>query len=84
MPERYIIGAEPMPKWAQKVLQPYRKTDGTVGYEFYGKYATKELSAGDELVDNGDWIDVRRAVKLYDEGKRVFATGQKAEHHDSQ
>lgn len=58
MTEKYIIGTRPVPKWAAECLTPYKKTDGTTGFEFYGTWRTFELEAGDALIKTGRVIEV--------------------------
>lgn len=45
----YIVGTIPMPKWVQRVLMPYRKLDGSTGYELYTSYRDVLLNTGDKL-----------------------------------
>ena len=56
--EKYIIGTRPAPKWAAERLTPYKKMDGTTGFEFYGTRRTFEVDTGDELVKTGDVIEL--------------------------
>ena len=46
----YILGTQPVPDWCRNYIMPYRKSDGGVGYEFYGYSATFFLKAGDKLI----------------------------------
>lgn len=46
----YILGTKPVPGWCRNYIMPYRKLDGSTGYEFYGKHATFYLKAGDKLI----------------------------------
>ncbi len=48
------------PDWLKNKLLPYRKMNGTVGYEFHGKYRTFYLVAGDRLVLSEGKIKVKR------------------------
>lgn len=58
MKREYIIGTKPVPAWCRDWLMPYLKTDGTTGWEFYGKYKTYELQAGDVLTLTEQGISV--------------------------
>lgn len=49
-----------MPEWAAERLSPYRKTDGSTGYEFYGVWRTIELERGDALIKTGHRIEFKR------------------------
>ncbi len=60
IPEEYIIGSGIPPDWLKNKLIPYRKMEGTVGYEFQGTFRIFCLSAGDKLVRNGRRIDVKQ------------------------
>ena len=54
----YILGTKPVPDWCRNYIMPYRKLDGSVGYEFYGYSATFFLKAGDKLIKTDDRIKV--------------------------
>lgn len=46
----YTLGTIPVPGWCRNYIMPYRKLDGSIGYEFYGYSATFFLKAGDKLI----------------------------------
>ena len=50
MGDKYIVGTEPIPAWCRGWLMPYQKLDGAIGWEFYGKRRSYELSKGDVLI----------------------------------
>ena len=56
--DTYILGTRPVPKWCERLLSPYRRFDGSVGYEFHGKTRDLSLSAGDALVREGGYIRI--------------------------
>ena len=57
----YTIGTVPVPEWCRNYIMPFRKADGSTGYEFHGYNHVFNLKAGDELIKN-DRIHVRRKV----------------------
>lgn len=56
--QRYEIGASPVPYWCRAFLMPYRKSDGTTGFEFWGKFKAYDLEPGDALIYDGYTIRV--------------------------
>lgn len=52
----YIVGTSPVPNWVQRVLMPYRKLDGSTGYELHKANYNKLLDAGDVLHINTDGV----------------------------
>ena len=60
MADRYIIGTSDVPNWCEKKIMPYRKSDGSVGYEFTERSQDYELSKGDVLVYESGRISVIR------------------------
>ncbi|MCM1544794.1 MAG: hypothetical protein NC110_05780 [Ruminococcus sp.] len=61
MSEKYIVGTSPMPEWVQRVLMPYRKLDGSTGYELHTVAYDKFLKKGDKLYRSKKGIvNVRR------------------------
>lgn len=59
MVEVYVIGTKPVPEWCRRLITPYKRLDGGIGYEFHGKRTDFSLQAGDELEWNGYEIHVR-------------------------
>lgn len=59
----YILGKGPAPIWCEKLLMPYQKANGSVGYEFHGRVQIYELTAGDTLIRHGTRIDVRKKAR---------------------
>lgn len=60
----YVIGQRNIPLWCSKLVTPYRRMNGSIGIEFYGKDKALEMRKGDKLVKNGDRIEViRKMVK---------------------
>lgn len=57
--EVYVIGTEPVPKWCRRLITPYKRLNGGVGYEFHGKRTDFYLVPGDELEWDGKDIQVR-------------------------
>ena len=86
--EQYIIGDIPIPWWCKRELMAYQKDDGTIGFEYYGRFVTFELKQGDVLVWDGYRVDVKimkgREADEDEKGNRVFAAHPKAEHDDPQ
>ena len=58
--EEYIIGTSPLPKWVQGRLLPFKKMDGSIGYEWRGYLRTYDLDVGDKLIKYGREIYVSR------------------------
>ena len=60
--EQYIIGDRNPPFWCKERITPYKKMNGTIGYEFYGRDGTLALNKGDRLFrsENGKDIFVRK------------------------
>ncbi len=58
--DTYTIGSGIPHNWLKDKFLPYRKMNGTVGYEFHGKYRTFYLVAGDRLVLSEGKIKVKR------------------------
>ena len=58
--EIYVIGSEDIPYWAYAKIMPYRKMNGSIGYEFRGKFINMCLNAGDELIKCGNRIEIKR------------------------
>lgn len=56
---KYILGTSPVPDWCEKDIMPYRKLDGSTGFEYTGKVATFELVAGDVLIKDGERVTVK-------------------------
>ena len=85
-PEQYIIGDIPIPWWCKRGLMAYQKDDGTVGFEYYGRFVTFDLNLGDVLIWDGYRVDVKfkkgREADEDEKGNRVFAANPKAEHDD--
>lgn len=57
--ESYVIGSGKPPEWCRNFIMPYRKKDGSTGYEYYGKRTTFYLKAGDELIKQDGRILVK-------------------------
>ena len=51
--EEYIIGTSPMPWWVHGRLLPFKKMDGSTGYEWRGHLRTYDLDVGDKLIRYG-------------------------------
>ena len=58
--EEYIIGTSQLPKWVQGRLLPFKKMDGSTGYEWRGYLRTYDLDVGDKLIKYGRDIYVSR------------------------
>lgn len=61
MKAEYIIGKGKAPEWCRQFLTPYKRADGTTGYEYHGKRRNAELCVGDKLIkhENGK-ITIKR------------------------
>ena len=79
MAAKYVIGETPIPAWCRKQLTPYRKLDGSTGYEYAGKVADYELTPGDMLIKDGERVTIKRTggkkVVQHDSGERVSSAG---------
>lgn len=64
---RYIIGSKNPPAWCAKLLDPYKKLDGSVGYLFKGTWKDFELNVGDVLIRENGRINYERRS----DGKRA-------------
>lgn len=60
MTDTYIIGSGIPPDWVKDKLLPYRKMDGSIGYEFHGVYAIFNLMVGDRLILRDGKIKVKQ------------------------
>ena len=58
--EEYIIGTSPMPRWLRGRLLPFKKMDGSVGYEYRGYMRTYDLDVGDTLIRYGGKVYVSK------------------------
>ena len=58
--EEYIIGTSPMPRWLRGRLLPFKKMDGSVGYEYRGYMRTYDLNIGDKLIRYGGQVYVSK------------------------
>ena len=58
--EIYIIGEGFAPEWCNQHITPYRKADGSTGYEYSGKFKTFVLEKGDILEHYAGTVIVRR------------------------
>ena len=47
--ESYVIGDKYVPYWCRNRIMPYKKLDGTTGYEYHGKGEVLKLEKGDRL-----------------------------------
>lgn len=54
----YVIGSGKPPEWCRKHLTPFKRMDGTIGYEFHGIRETFILEAGEVLVKEGRAIEI--------------------------
>lgn len=61
--EEYVIGTSPMPWWVRGKLLPFKKMDGSVGYEWRGHLRTYDLNIGDSLIRYGREVHVNRKVR---------------------
>ena len=61
--DKYIIGDTLAPYWCKRYLMLYRKKDGSIGYEFFGKNKSYELEKGDCLLYDEGKIKVRKRFK---------------------
>lgn len=60
--EEYIVGSKYVPWWCKQRIMPFRKADGTTGYEYHDKsLKTFILDEGDVLFrDNNNKIFVQK------------------------
>ena len=65
--QKYTLGSGTLPDWLKDKLLPYQKMNGTVGYEFRGKYRTFYLVAGDKLVLSEGKIKVKQRKEKFNE-----------------
>lgn len=52
----YVIGTGKPPEWCRRQLTPFKRMDGSVGYEFNGAMETFIMEAGEKLVKEGNYI----------------------------
>ena len=78
--DEYTIGKGPAPDWCRGLLTHFQKYDGTIGYEFYGKYKDFDLNVGDKLIRKGKQIEVKRM--WFDDSEKIPAGDQKARQDD--
>lgn len=58
--KQYVLGSKNVPYWRKDKIAPYRKLDGSTGYEFRGEEKDFELAKGDRLLLHKGLILVRR------------------------
>lgn len=56
--DEYVIGSGTPPSWCSNRITPFRRMNGTIGYEFAGVRETFILEAGEVLVKNGREIEI--------------------------
>ena len=49
-----------MPRWLRGRLLPFKKMDGSVGYEYRGYMRTYDLNIGDKLIRYGGQVYVSK------------------------
>ena len=59
----YVIGTGRSPEWCRNYLMPFRKMNGSTGWEFHGKRTVFILKAGDELIRSEGKIIVKEKGK---------------------
>lgn len=60
MIEEYVVGESKPPWWVKRGLSAYRKTNGSVGYEFTDGRVFIRLDKGDTLTNNDGKIRRRK------------------------
>ena len=60
MKDEYIVGTQVAPYWCMKLITPYKRPDGNIGYEYHGKMRTVVLCRGDKLVREDGQIKIIR------------------------
>ena len=70
----YTLGTIPVPGWCRNYIMPFRKADGTTGYEFHGYNHVFSLKAGDRLIKIRNRIHVGRST---DDRKTVSKPNKK-------
>lgn len=60
MTEEYVVGEPKPPWWAKKGLSAYKKTDGSVGYEYVDGRVYYRLDRGDTLTNNDGRVRRRK------------------------
>ena len=59
--EQYIIGSKNVPWWCKQRIMPFRKADGSIGFEYHDKsLKTYILNRGDALLRDNYKIIVKR------------------------
>ena len=58
--EEYTVGASPLPHWLRGRLLPFKKMDGSVGYEYRGAVRIYDLDIGDTLIRYGGQVYVNK------------------------
>lgn len=59
MAKTYTVGKSPVPAWCRDLLTPYRKMDGSTGWEFHGSYKSFELVQGEQIINNHGKLDLK-------------------------
>lgn len=67
---KYKIHPGIVPKWLRKCLTPYRKMDGSIGYELDACGVTTELNVGDVITKRGNKFYYRTAQKMKIGGRK--------------
>lgn len=52
--ESYTIGEKGAPYWCKNRIMPFRRSDGSTGYEYYEQKKVVNLKAGDMLLRGKD------------------------------
>ena len=52
--DQYIIGEANAPYWCKNRIMPFKRADGSTGYEFHDSKRILRLSAGDILLRGQD------------------------------
>lgn len=61
--QQYVIGAKNVPHWCKGKITPFRKMNGSTGYEFRGMEKDFELAKGDKLLLHKGLILVKRKYR---------------------
>jgi hypothetical protein len=67
MTNSYEVGSGNPPGWCRQYISPFKKMDGTIAYEFYGKHESFILEKGEVLVKDAEQIiipDIRKKREL--------------------
>lgn len=58
------MGTTPIPHWCGRYIMPFKRLDGSTGYEYWGRYKDYILEPGDVITRNRGQIRIRRGNRV--------------------